>query len=38
MSNEFPAGGPETTNKGVPGINPAAMAAGAAGIPKGAGA
>jgi HK97 family phage portal protein len=37
MSNEFPAGGPETTNKGVPGMNPAAMAAGAAGIPKGAG-
>ena len=36
MSNEFPAGGPETTNKGVPGMNPAA-AAGAAGVPKGVG-
>jgi phage portal protein BeeE len=36
MSNEFPAGGPETTNKGTPGMNPAA-AAGAAGIPKGTG-
>ena len=35
-SNEFPAGGPETTNKGVPGMNPAA-AAGAAGVPKGVG-
>jgi HK97 family phage portal protein len=34
-SNQFPAGGPETTNKGTPGLNPA-MAAGAAGIPKGA--
>jgi hypothetical protein len=36
MSNEFPAGGPETTNKGTPGMNPAA-AAGAAGVPKGSG-
>ena len=36
FSNTFPAGGPETSNKGTPGMNPA-MAAGAAGVPKGAG-